>query len=188
MQYRVIQTGPGHELWRHIERRSPQTIGYMADPKDEGDYRCFVALDGKGRFAGLSIVAIARLGFGPLANQTVGCLENIFVRRSCRRQGIGSALFQRVLETAWQAHAVQVWWTVGYRDRAAIAFYLSGGAVFIAEEDPASDNPERYYTVVVANPDAAARKPSAKKAVQRTGASRSAQGGNRKSSAAGSRR
>ncbi len=174
MRYRVIQTEPGHELWRHIERHSPQTVGYMADPNEEGDYRCFVALDGQGRFAGLSIVAIGRLGFGPLANQTVGCLENILVLRSCRRQGIGSALFQKALEAAWQAHAVQVWWTIGYQNRVAIAFYRSRGAIFIAEEDPASDSPEQYYTVVVANPHAAARRPPAK-TVQRRGASRSAQ-------------
>ncbi len=174
MRYRVIHTEPGHELWQYIEQHSPQTSGYMSDPHDEGDYRCFVALDAQGRFAGLSIIAIGRLGFGPLANQTVACLENILVPRSCRRKGIGSALFQKALEAAWQAHAVQVWWTIGYQNRAAIAFYLSRGAIFIAEEDPASHNPEQYYTVVVANPDAPARKPWAK-AVQRTGASRSAQ-------------
>jgi len=188
MRYRVIQTQSGDGLWRHIERHSPQTVGYMADPNDEGDYQCFVALDAQGRFAGLSIVAIGRLGFGPLADRTVGCLENIFVPMPYRRGGIGSALFEKALDAAWQAGAVHVWWTIDYENSAAIAFYLSRGAVFIAEEDPAADHPEQYYTVVVANPDRRAGMPSAHKTVQPTRASRSPLDKNRKSRTAGSRR
>jgi GNAT superfamily N-acetyltransferase len=188
MRYCVIQTRPEDRFWRHIERHSPQTVGYMADPKDEDDYHCFIALDAQRSFAGLSIVAIGRLGFGPLADQTVGCLENIFVPAPYRRQGIGSTLFQKALVAAWQARAVHVWWTIDYGNSAAIAFYVSRGAVFIAEEDPASDNPEKYYTVVIANPDGGAGKPSANMTVQRTGASRSGLGRKQKSRAAGSRR
>ena len=101
----------GDGLWQHIERHSLQTVGYMADPKDGGDYQCFVALDAQGSFARLSIVAIGRLGFGSLADQAVGCLENIFVPTPYRRGGIGSALFEKALDAAWQAGAVHVWWS-----------------------------------------------------------------------------
>ena len=46
-----------------------------------------------------------------------------------------------------------VWWTVDYVNAAALASYQSNRAVFIAEEDPQAEQPEKYYTVVIPNPD-----------------------------------
>jgi hypothetical protein len=160
----------------------------MGDPSDRGDYRCFIALAARDDFAGLCIIAVAPLGFGPLADQTVACLENILVPTRYRRQGIGTALLQRGLGAAWQSGAAHLWWTAEYENLAAIAFYKCGGAVFIAEEDPASDKPQKCYAVVVANPNAAIRKASIDQTVQPTGASRSAAQSNRASTVAGSRR
>jgi GNAT superfamily N-acetyltransferase len=152
MAYRVTQTRPGDGLWRHIEQHSPQTVRYMADPEDRGDYRCFVALSARDEFIGLSIVDIGRLGFGPLADRPVACLENVLTLEPHRRQGVGTALLCAGLDAAWESDARHVWWTVDYGNVTAIAFYNSVGAAFIAEEDPQADEPERYYTVVVASP------------------------------------
>jgi len=148
---RITETHAKDALWGYIERYSAQTVGYMADPKDGGDYRCFAALGPHDEFVGLAIVELGRLGFGPLADQLVGCLENILVLEPYRRQGIGTALLQRILRTAWESQARHVWWTVEYDNAAAIGLYQRIGAVFIAEEDPEAEKPERYYTVVVPN-------------------------------------
>ena len=151
MPHRIVETRPGDGLWAHIERYSPQTVGYIADPSDEGDYRCFVAVDAASGFLGLCIIDVHRLGFGPPAEQTVACLENMLVDENCRRGGVGSALLRTALAAAWNAGAAHVWWTVGYGNPGAIAFYLANGAAFIAEEDPGSDEPG-YYTCVIARP------------------------------------
>lgn len=148
----IVQTLPGDNLWRHIERYSPQTVQYIADPDDTGDYRCFVAVDGHDEFMGLCVVDICRLGFGPLKDQTVACLENILVSKEYRRQGLGSRLLEAALMSAWKSHVAYVWWTVDYANTGAIAFYRANGALFIAEEDPGAEVPERYYTALIPNP------------------------------------
>jgi ribosomal protein S18 acetylase RimI-like enzyme len=156
MKFRIVETHAQDRLWRHIERYSPQTVGYIADPTSQSDHRCFVALGEDDEFIGLATVDLGPLRFGPLAQQTVGCLENILVLDPFRRQGVGTALLQSVLSVAWRSQARHVWWTVDYANSAAIAFYQSNGAVFIAEEDPQADNPEKYYTVVIPSPALAA--------------------------------
>jgi GNAT superfamily N-acetyltransferase len=152
MKFRIVQTRAEDCLWRYIERYSPQTVRYIADPKDHGDYRCFVAVGTADEFIGLGIVDLGPLALGPLAEQTVGCLENILVLEQYRRQRIGTALLQALLSIAWQSHARHVWWTVDYGNITAIAFYQCNGAVFIAEEDSQADDPQKYYTVVIPNP------------------------------------
>ena len=157
MPHHIQETHPGDALWQHIEAYSPQTVGYIADPDDRSDYRCFVATDDADAFAGLCIVALAPLGFGPLAGRTVACLENILVAESHRRGGTGSALLGAALDAAWNAGAGWVWWTVEYENDKAIAFYAKNGAAFIPEEDLDTEPPERYYTAVIVNPDRAGR-------------------------------
>jgi GNAT superfamily N-acetyltransferase len=154
MGHEITQTRPGDRHWAHIERHSRQTVGYIADPNDTGDYRCFVATDERNAFMGLCIIALNPLGFGPLAEQTVACLENMLVDKDHRGQGIGSALLRTALAAAWEQGAAHVWWTVEYENTGAIAFYLANGAAFIPQEDAGTDGPERYYTCVIANPTA----------------------------------
>lgn len=153
MDNRIVETCPGDEHWRHIQRHSPQTVGYIADPADQAEYRCFVAVDADGEFLGLSIVAISPLGFGPLADRTVACLESMLVSEAHRKQGIGGALLLRALAASWQAGAEHVWWTVEYENVPAIRFYHANGATFFPEEDSASPVPEPYYLAVIQNPN-----------------------------------
>ena len=80
-------------------------------------------------------------------------------QRIIQKHGIGSALLQTALSAAWESGAAHVWWTVGYENTPAIGFYLENGAVFIAEEDPDAESPERYYTVVIQNPRTRQRNP-----------------------------
>ncbi len=150
--HRIVETSPGDGFWRHIQRYSPQTVGYIADPGDQADYRCFVAVAADGEFLGLSVVAVAPLGFGPLADRTVACLENILVAEGQRKRGIGSELLRAVLAASWQAGAEHIWWTVEYENVPAIRFYHANGATFFPEEDSASPVPEPYYLAVIQNP------------------------------------
>ena len=152
MRPQIKQTQPTDRFWSFIERYSPQTVRYMAYPNDRGDYRCFVAVDEDDTFAGLCIIDIHALGFGPLAAQFVACLENILVADERRRQGIGSALLHKALTSAWETGAAHAWWSVDYDNTGAIGFYQANGAVFVANEDPDADEPERYYTAVIPNP------------------------------------
>ncbi len=153
MNYQISETAPGDELWSYIEHYSPQTLRYIASASPHSSYRCFIANHAEQQFLGLSIVEIGPLGFGPLAARTVGCLENILVLEPHRRRGIGTALVRAALQAAWAAGACHVWWTVPYENEGAIAFYSSLGALFIAEEDPDSPTPEKYYTVVLPGPN-----------------------------------
>jgi len=150
--YHILRTETGDELWHHIAEHSPQHVQYIADPNDLGNYHCLVAVDSDQTFQGLCIIDVGPMRFGPLADETAGFLENILVPEPFRRQGIGSALLRAALQFAWQAGARHVRWTVDYENAAAISFYRSNGAVFIPEEDPQAENPEKYYTVVVVNP------------------------------------
>ena len=148
----IVQVRPGHDLWRHVAEQSPQTIRYIQDPGDGGDYHCFLAIREDNAFLGLSIVDIGPMHFGPLAEDTVGFLENILVLPAYRRQGVGTALLRAALNAAWQARAKHVRWTVGYEDE-GLPFYRALGFAFVPEEDPKSENPEKYYTVVAVNPE-----------------------------------
>lgn len=152
MDWIIVETHSGDRHWPNIERNSPQTAGYIADPNDRSQYRCFVAVDGDNQFNGLCIIALGRLGFGPLAEVPVACLENILVADNCRRQGIGEALLRTAMSAAWESGAEEVWWTVDYESKGAVEFYHRMGACFIAEEDPDAKEPERYYSVAIANP------------------------------------
>lgn len=159
MKYEVVRSTVGDALWGYVVEHSPQTIRYMEDPNDKGDYHCFVAVTADSDFVGLSVIDIGPMRFGPLADQTVGFLENILVLRPYRRRGVGRALLRAALEAAWQRRAEHVRWTVTYENE-ALHFYRSVGAVFIPEEDPQAEDPEKYYTVVMVNPQLASDKDS----------------------------
>jgi GNAT superfamily N-acetyltransferase len=151
MDYTIIQVSVGDPFWSHVAEHSPQTVQYMADPNDGGNYHCFLAMGADNAFLGLSIVDVGPMHFGPLADETTGFLENILVLPAYRRQGIGTDLLQAALDNAWEAGARHVRWTVGYEDE-GLPFYHKLGFAFVPEEDPQNEHPERYYTVVAVNP------------------------------------
>lgn len=151
MAYKIAQSKVGDALWRYVAEYSPETIRWIEDPADDGNYHCFLAVGPGNTFMGLCVIDIGPMRFGPLAQETVGFLENILVLPSHRRQGIGTAILSAVLKFAWQQGAKHVRWTVGYEDE-GLPFYRALGFAFIPEEDPHSESPERYYTVVAVNP------------------------------------
>lgn len=152
METRVGECRPGDDLWPDVAGLFPRAVAHMADTADDGDYHFFAAVDEAGRFLGGSVVDVGPMGFGPLADATVGFLEDIEVLEPHRRRGVGSALLGAALRFAWDAGAEHVRWTVDYGNAAAIALYRGAGALFIPEEDPGAAEPERCYTVVVGRP------------------------------------
>jgi ribosomal protein S18 acetylase RimI-like enzyme len=149
MDYKITKTEQGDELWHHIIENFPQTILWLEDPQDEGNYNCFVAVGESGEFLGLSVIDIAPLAFGPLADEIIGFLEEVTVPESYRRKGIGTSLLEAALEQAWRNGARHVRWIVGYDNPAGIALSRKAGAAFVPEEDPESGS---CYTAVVTAP------------------------------------
>jgi GNAT superfamily N-acetyltransferase len=151
MHYRITSSRAGDPLWRHIAEHSPQTIRWIDDPADDGDYQCFVAVGSDDACLGVCVIDIGEMGFGPLGTQTIGFLEEIRVLRPYRRRGIGTALLRAALDAAWQRGAAHVRWTVDYED-AGLAFYEALRFAFLPNEDRDRREPERTYTVVAVNP------------------------------------
>lgn len=158
MDFQIAQSKRGDSLWPHVIEHSPQTVRWVEDPKDDGNYNCFLALGDKNKFMGLCVIDIAPLAFGPLSDRIIGFLEELRVLAPYRRNGIGTALLHAALSLAWQRGANNVHWVLDYENTEGIAFCLSAGVAFIAEkdEDPETGEPEEYYFVVAVNPETSA--------------------------------
>jgi ribosomal protein S18 acetylase RimI-like enzyme len=131
----------------------PRTVQWMQDTDDDGDYRFFAATDSEGTFLGASAIDVGRMGFGPLADITVGFLEDICVVEEHRRKGAGAALLRATLKHAWECGCEHVRCTVEYANDAGIALYRSVGMGVIPEEDPQDETPVKCYTVISLNPE-----------------------------------
>ena len=152
MDILVRECGPGDDTWRGMAGLFPRAVAWTGDPDDTGSYHFLAAVDEAGRLLGGSVIDIGPMGFGPLAEETVGFLEDIEVLEAHRRKGVGKALLRAVLSFAWEKGARSVRWTVDYENAAGIALYSGPGVAFVPEEDPDAENPEKCYTVVAANP------------------------------------
>ena len=86
MEYRIVESIVGEELWHFVVEHSPQTVRHMENPSDGGNYLCFLAVGSGKTFLGLSVIDIGPMHFGPLAADTVGFLENILVLPPYRRR------------------------------------------------------------------------------------------------------
>ena len=154
MHCEIIEVDKLHAAWPHICRHSPQTVRYAEDPGDGGNYTFIAAVGEGGEFLGLCVIDVGAMPFGPLAGEVACWLEDVLVLEPHRRRGIGTALLEAALARAWQAGARYARWTVTYDNAAGIALYRKTNAIFLPEEDPAVQPPERYYTVVMPRPPA----------------------------------
>jgi len=153
----VGKVGPKSSVWPGMVELFPRQVAWSADPADTGDYQFLAAVDEAGCFLGGCVIGIGPMGFGPLADETIGFLENIEVIEEYRRKGVGKALLRAALDFAWKRGARNVRWTVDYDNPAGIALYSSLGLAFVPEEDPDAEVPEKCYTVVAPNPALADR-------------------------------
>jgi len=152
MSAHVAEVTPNDPLWPVVSELFPRAVGWLADPNDDGDYHFLAAADERGTFLGGGVIDVGAMSFGPLADRTIGFLENIEVLEPHRRRGVGTALLRAALDLAWTLGAQSVRWTADYDNAAAIALYDRIGATFVPEEDPDAADPQHCYTVVVANP------------------------------------
>jgi len=152
MDISVGKVGPGSDEWGGVAKLFARAVAWSEGPKDTGDYHFLVATDETGLLLGGCVIDIGPMGFGPLAEETVGFLENIEVLDEHRRKGVGKALLRAALDLAWERGARSVRWTVDYDNTAGIGLYSSLGLAFVPEEDPDAEAPERCYTVIAANP------------------------------------
>ena len=159
MNIRIRQVEPCGDLWPEICKLFPRAVAWLDDPKDEGSYSFFAAVDDKDVFLGGAVIDIGAMGFGPLSETTIGFLEDIEVIETHRRHGVGTALLRAALNHAWQTGCQNVRWTVAYDNAAAIALYQKAGVGFVPDEDPSQDPPEEQYTVVAINPQTSGTDP-----------------------------
>lgn len=136
--------------------RFPSTAGYIADPKDDGDYHFFAAIDPEQGIVGGAVIDIGEMGFGPLGHIMIGYLENIEVDEPMRRRGIGTSLLAAAVDLAWQRGVQNVRWNVDWDNAPGMAFYEAFGAAFVPDSDH-DGQPEPFYTLVVVNPKHAAK-------------------------------
>ena len=141
------------DVWREIAALFGRAVAWAEDPGDTGSYHFLAATDEAGSFLGGSVIDISPMGFGPLAETTVGFLEDIEILGAHRRKGVGKELLRAVLNFAWKHGAASVRWNVDYENAAGIALYSRPGLAFVPDEDPDSEHPEKCYTVVAANPE-----------------------------------
>lgn len=152
MNVAVTEVRPGDALWPDVAELFPRAVGWMNDPNDDGDYHFLAAASERGAFLGGCVIDVGAMSFGPLADRTIGFVEDIEVLEPHRRRGVGTALLRAALDLAWALGAQSVRWTADYDNAAAIALYERIGAAFVPEEDPDAAEPQRCYTVVVVNP------------------------------------
>ncbi len=149
--YEVRKLAEDDPLWRFVEEHFPRSVRYLRDPKDDGDYHFFIALDEAGAYLGGSVIDIGAIDYGPLKGRMEGFLEDIEVEEAFRRRGIGTALLRAALDFAWQRGARHVRWTVSCGNRVGIVFYDSLGLTMLPDQD--EQNPDdKYYLVVAGNP------------------------------------
>ncbi len=152
ISYRIEKVTAEDDQWPLVRERFWRAVSWTEDPDDDGDYHFFVALDEKDRFLGGAVIDVREMGFGPLADVTIGFLEYVHVAEESRRTGIAKALVGRALEFAWGRGAENVRTRVDYEDPASIALFRGLGWAFVPEEDPDSEEPELEYTVVMPRP------------------------------------
>lgn len=152
MKIDIRKVEPSDQLWPSVEECFPRAVKWMNDPKDDGHYHFFAAVDDQGEMVGGSVIDIGDLRFGPLSKMTIGFLEDIEVDEEYQRKRVGTALLRAVLQYAWDAGAQNVRWTVDWKDEAAIALYKSQGVAFVPEGKD-TEHPEKYYTMVAVNPN-----------------------------------
>lgn len=139
-------------LYEQALDRCPDVREYRDDPSDDGKYQFFLAVDKAGKVIGHCVIDVGEMGFGPLAKQTMGYIEDIEVDEPYRRRGIGSALLSAALDYAWRQGALHVRWTVRYDNTEGLGLYQKLGALFIPEEDPQARKKADYYTTVMPRP------------------------------------
>ena len=153
MDFRILESDEDSPFWPHIVQHFPEVKRWKEERTDSGGYYCFAAVGAGDEFLGFGVIDIGALAFGPLADRTIGFLEDIRVLEPHRRNGIGKAMLRRVLSFAWQQGAESVRWNLDYENAAGIALSSSVGAAFVPEEDPEAEHPDKSYTVVAVNPN-----------------------------------
>ncbi len=157
ISYRIEEVTAEDDSWPLVRERFWRAVSWMEDPGDDGDYHFFAALDERGCFLGGAVIDVKEMGFGPLADVTIGFLEFVHVAEEFRKQGIAKALVGRALEFAWGRGAGNVRTRVDYENRASIALFRGLGWAFVPEEDPDSEEPVLEYTAVMPRPPDARR-------------------------------
>ena len=152
MDYEIRKVSEGDPGWEYIEEQFPMYIKWRKDSADDGDYHAFLAFGEGDRVLGGTVVDIGSNGLGPIGDQMIGYLEDLWVEKDARRQGIATALMQKVTAECWKRDAQYLLSQVDYGNAAGIAFYNAFGFSLISEEDPGARNPELVYRIVLANP------------------------------------
>ena len=112
-QHRIIRANSEHLDWIYNEHvKNESTPKYEYYQANKSDFFGFVAVDEDGKISGI-ITALADEWGCPLIGKA-WAVSYVFVRPDLRRQGIGSALINEIVNAAKQANVEQVLFVAMY--------------------------------------------------------------------------
>lgn len=149
MNFNINEVTENDLLWDCICQYFPNAVKWQKDLSDKGDYHFFAVSDDQGSFLGGAVIDIGKMYFGPLADEKVTYLENLYVVDNKRRKGIGSLLLHHLVNYAWSQQAIHIRWLLDYTNEAAISFCKKYQLGIAPLEDPEDEIPNKQYLIII---------------------------------------
>ena len=113
--------------------------------RDQWRFRCVCALTKSGRVLGGAHMDMGPINFGPLGKEKLAYLEHVFVQEEYRRQGVGTEVFQKLIQVAKAAGCQYIRYNVSWDNAAGIALSKKCGFALTDISEP--DQGGEYFTV-----------------------------------------
>jgi GNAT superfamily N-acetyltransferase len=133
-EYTIQCFGNADALPAEAEEMFRDELAYSREPlpEDRADrgkwqFACICAVTGSGHVLGGVHLDMGPMNFGPLANENLAFLEEVFVRPEYRNNGIATALMQEASAIAKGAGCSHIRGSVDWGNPAAIALYRRCG-------------------------------------------------------------
>jgi GNAT superfamily N-acetyltransferase len=100
MAMRISFRGEAEELFAEELASSREPLPTDREDRDQWRFRCVCALTKSGHVLGGAHMDMGPINFGPLCKEKLAYLEHVFVREEHRLQGIGTQVFQKLIQVA----------------------------------------------------------------------------------------
>jgi GNAT superfamily N-acetyltransferase len=153
MAFSIIPVRLDEDLWLDVVAILDETASELLLDDEESRYRVLAAVDDDVGVIGATVLEIGKIGFGPLAANSVGFIETLYVLPDYRAKGVGKRMICATFVYAWQCGCESVRASIGYDESAAISLCEKLGMAFVPEEDLKAVGGEPRYTVIAINPE-----------------------------------